>query len=54
MQAKNLKGEALTIQHGVEPDPRSALDSEGDQKGLPGNSIIHDMMEPEHAQWIRT
>ena len=53
-ETKNFKGMALAIHHGVEPDPRAALDSEGDQKGRLSDSVIHNMMEPQHAHRVCT
>ena len=37
---------SLSAGHGVEPNPRAALDSVGDQDGTATNEVVHDVMEP--------
>ena len=48
-QPEDLEGEGLAVYHGVEPDPRAALDSEGDEYWPAGDGVVDDVVEPEHA-----
>ena len=51
-QAEHLEGVGLTFNHGVEPDPRAAEYSEGNQNGPTANSVVHYVVVGHHADRI--
>ena len=52
LQPKDLERKRSALNHGVEPDPRAALDSIGDQQGPTSNVVVDNVMIGEHSDWI--
>ena len=48
-EAKNLEMVSLTIDSGVEANPRTADHSVGDGNRLSSNYVVDHMMKPHHA-----
>ena len=51
-QPSRLKGQALSVDYGVEPDPRTAFDSICDEQRLASYGVVDDVMIPQHAHGV--
>ena len=53
-QPSRLKGEALSIDYRVEPDPRTAFNSKSDEQRLAAYVVVDDVMVAKHPHRVGT